>query len=89
MTQTQVLEIVRDLFYTALLLALPSLLASLVVGLVISVMQTITSIQEQTLSFAPRIIAVAMVIVFTLSWAAQLAVHFTVRMLWHAAEVTR
>ena len=55
----------------------------------VCVLQTITSIQEQTLTFVPRIIAVGMAIVFSMSWALQVAIHFTVRMLWQAAEVTQ
>ncbi len=86
---TQVVDVVRDMFYTALLLALPAMAVGLVVGLVVSILQTITSIQEQTLSFAPRAIAVALVLVVTMGWTAQQAVNFAVRMLWRAAEVTR
>ncbi len=86
---SQVIAIGRDVLYTALLLALPALAVSLVVGLVISVIQVITSIQEQTLSFVPRIIGVAMVLVFTMAWSAQVAIQFTVRLLNGLAEVTR
>jgi flagellar biosynthetic protein FliQ len=89
MPTAQVLDILRDLFYTAFLLALPSLLASLIVGLIISILQTITSIQEQTLSFAPRLIAVTVVMIFTMAWGIQLAVHFTYRIFSLITEVTR
>ena len=85
----QVLEIGRDLLTTALLVSLPALLASLLVGLVISVLQTITSIQEQTLSFVPRLIAVGVVMLICLGWMLQLAVHFTMNMIASAAEVVR
>jgi flagellar biosynthesis protein FliQ len=87
MDTPEILEIGQDLIYTALLLALPTLLASLVVGLVFSILQTITSIQEQTLTFVPRIIAAGLVFVLTMSWSLKLAVYFTVRMLGHIAEV--
>lgn len=83
----QVMELGRDLLYTALLLALPTLAVSLVVGLLISIFQTVTSIQEQTLTFVPRLVAVAVVLVLTMPWALQIAIHFAVRMLWQAAEV--
>jgi flagellar biosynthetic protein FliQ len=89
MTYPQVLEISRDLFTTALLVALPALVASLLVGLVISIFQTVTSLQDQTLSYVPRILIVGLVIVVTLSFSLELATHFAVRMLHHAAEVTR
>ena len=89
MSIPQVLEMGQDLLYTALLLALPALLVSLVVGLVVSILQTVTSIQEQTLSFVPRLLAVGLVLVFTMAWALQTATHFTVRMLWQATEALR
>lgn len=89
MSITQVLEISRDLFYTAFLIALPSLAISLLVGLVISILQAITSVQEQTLTFVPRIVAVGAIVIFTMAWSMQLAVHFTIRMLVHAADVTQ
>ena len=86
MSTAQIIEIGQDLLYTALLLALPALLVSLGVGLIVSILQTITSIQEQTLSFVPRLLAVGLVLVLTMAWALQLASHFTVRMLWQATE---
>ncbi len=83
----QVLDLGRELFWTALLLALPALAASLVVGLVISILQTVTSIQEQTLAFVPRLVAVAVVLVVTMPWALQVAIQFTVRLLSQIGEV--
>ena len=58
MTQGQVLDIVRDAISTTIICATPILLISLVVGLIVSIFQTVTSIQEQTLTFVPKIIAV-------------------------------
>lgn len=89
MSMTQVIEIGRDLLYTTLLLALPALGVSLLVGLVISILQAITSIQEQTLSFVPRIVAVGFVLVISMAWSMQVAVHFTLRMLIRLVEVTK
>jgi flagellar biosynthetic protein FliQ len=85
----QVLEIGRDLLFTALLIALPTLVVSLVVGLIVSILQTITSIQEQTLTFVPRLIAVGLVLVFTMAWTLQMASHFTLRMLSAATEAVK
>ncbi len=84
-----VIQIGRDLLFTALLLSLPTVLVSLFVGLIISVFQTITSIQEQTLTFAPRIMAVGLVLVLTMPWTLQLLVNFTQRMFLLITEVTR
>ena len=57
MTEGQVLDIMRDAFYTMIICAAPMLLTSLVVGLAVSIFQTVTSIQEQTLTFIPKILA--------------------------------
>lgn len=58
MTEGQVLDVVRDSIYTLLMVALPLLLVSLAIGLTISIFQTVTSIQEQTLTFIPKIVGV-------------------------------
>ena len=58
MTVDDVTQILRSGLYTIIISSAPLLLVSLVVGLVISIFQTVTSIQEQTLTFVPKIIAV-------------------------------
>ncbi len=58
MTQGQVLDIAKEAIYTIILVSAPLLLISLIVGLVISIFQTVTSIQEQTLTFVPKILCV-------------------------------
>jgi flagellar biosynthetic protein FliQ len=77
-----VIQIGRELLYTAMLLAAPTVVVSLLVGILISVFQTVTSIQEQTLSFAPRIVAVGAVIAFSLPWTLRILMEFTHRMFW-------
>ena len=61
----------RQLMYTSLILVAPIVIVSLAVGLLISIMQTVTSIQEQTLTFAPRIVAVVGVIIWLTPWYLQ------------------
>ena len=58
MTEEQVVDITREALFLIIECSAPLLLISLVVGLVISIFQTITSIQEQTLTFVPKIIGV-------------------------------
>jgi flagellar biosynthetic protein FliQ len=89
MTIAEVLQLAHDFLSTALLISLPALAVSLIVGVIISVLQTVTSVQEQTLSFVPRLLAVGVVMLLCLGWILQLAVHFTMRMLATAAEVVR
>lgn len=63
-----VVAIGREFFLMALLLSAPVVAVSLAVGLLVSIGQTVTSVQEQTLSFAPRIIAVVIVMIFLSNW---------------------
>ena len=63
--------------------------AGLILGIVIGVMQTMTSIQEQTLTFAPRILAVAVVMIVTMPWALRTTSLFTLRMMAHLTEAGR
>lgn len=58
MTQGVVLDVMRNAFYYILICAAPLLLISLAVGLIISIFQTVTSIQEQTLTFVPKIVSI-------------------------------
>jgi flagellar biosynthetic protein FliQ len=88
MTANEVTQIGRELLCTAVLLAAPMVLTSLVVGLLISIFQTVTSIQEQTLTFAPRIIAVALVMLVTLPWTLKVLINFTQRMMERLSQVT-
>ncbi len=82
-------QIGREMLFTALLLSLPTVVASLAVGLLVSVFQTVTSIQEQTLSFAPRIVAVGVVIAVTLPWSLHVLTTFSHRMFMIITEVGR
>lgn len=68
MTQGQVLDVAKDAIYTIIICAAPLLLISLIVGLIISIFQTVTSIQEQTLTFVPKIIAVFVGMMIFGSW---------------------
>lgn len=64
----QVMDISRQAVYTIILTAAPLLLTSLIVGLIISIFQTVTSIQEQTLTFVPKILAVFAVMLLVGAW---------------------
>jgi len=68
MTVDLVTQIMADAMYTILITALPPLLISMVVGLIISIFQTVTSIQEQTLTFVPKVIGVFVMIMLMGNW---------------------
>ncbi|MBS0205394.1 MAG: flagellar type III secretion system protein FliQ [Planctomycetes bacterium] len=87
MNELDAVSMGRDFFYHAVLLTLPALVVSLVVGLVVSIFQAVTNIQEQTLSFAPRILALAGLFVVTMPWLLQMSIYFTVQMFSRAAQI--
>ena len=68
MNETILIDIARDAIYLILEVSAPMLLASLVVGLVVSILQTVTSIQEQTLTFVPKLLAVLLALLLAGSW---------------------
>ena len=67
-SEGQVLDIAQEAIYLIIICAAPLLLISLIVGLVISIFQTVTSIQEQTLTFVPKIVAVFLGMMLFGSW---------------------
>lgn len=68
MTEETVVNITMATVWLILKVSAPMLLVSLVVGLLISIFQTVTSIQEQTLTFVPKFVAILLVVVLTGSW---------------------
>lgn len=68
MTDTQIIEIVAGALLISLKLAGPVLVMTLVVGVVVSLLQTVTQIQEQTLTFVPKLIGVGLVLLLGGSW---------------------
>lgn len=68
MNENIVIDIMREALLLVLKTSAPMLLASLVVGLVVSILQTVTSIQEQTLTFVPKLVAIFLVLMLAGSW---------------------
>lgn len=68
MTQDMVMEIFREALMLAFKLVLPILLVAMIVGLVIAILQAATQVHEQTLTFAPKAIAVGLIIFFLGPW---------------------
>jgi flagellar biosynthetic protein FliQ len=72
-----IVDLARNAIMLALLIAGPMLVVALGVGLVISVVQAVTQIQEQTLSFVPKLVAVAATFLIALPWTMQLLTKYT------------
>ena len=80
-TQGDIITIAKEAIYTIIISGAPLLLISLVVGLVISIFQTVTSIQEQTLTFVPKILAVFVGLMMIGPWMMDVLSNFMTR-LW-------
>lgn len=83
MTTDAVIDMIRQGLYLIIKVSLPVLLVSLVVGLIISIFQTVTSIQEQTMTFVPKIICVFLSLIVLGNWMMTEMVEFTVE-LWQS-----
>ncbi len=68
MTADDVVQIGRDALFMVIKLAAPLLLVSLIIGLIVSIFQTVTSIQEQTLTFVPKILGVFLALMLLGHW---------------------
>lgn len=77
MTPESIMEIGQHALYVAMLVAAPLLLTALAVGLLVGVIQAATQINEMTLSFIPKLIAMALVALITGPWMLRLLVQYT------------
>lgn len=80
MNEIVIIDIARSALYLVLKTAAPMLIASLLVGLIVSVLQTVTSIQEQTLTFVPKLIAVFLILMLFGGWIFNSLKEFTVEL---------
>ncbi|MBP8613386.1 MAG: flagellar biosynthesis protein FliQ [Firmicutes bacterium] len=81
MTLDQVISIGKETIGTTLLVAAPSLVISILVGLLISIFQATTQIHDQTLSFVPKILAVMLSMMVFGGWMLKVVIDFTQRLL--------
>ena len=77
MTPEFVIDIGQRTIETALFLSAPLLIATLIIGLIVSLLQAVTQINEATLSFLPKILAVAVALIVFFPWMLSLIVGFT------------
>ncbi len=89
MNMEQSLEVLRVLITTSLLVVSPILMVSLVVGVTVSLFQSVTSIQEQTLSFVPKLIAIALALVLVAPWMLRTLMQLTTSFLTRLPEMVR
>ncbi len=87
MNDLQVVDVARDAIWTGTLVAGPILLVVLLVGVVVGIFQAATSINEMTLSFLPKLIAVTLVFLILGSWQLQILVDFARRIFERIPDV--
>ena len=81
MNENIIMDIARQTLWLIIKVSAPMLIVSLVVGLVVSILQTVTSIQEQTLTFVPKFIAVFLVIMLFGNWILTEVTNFAVSLI--------
>ncbi len=80
MSQEIVLEIANRAIMTTLIISAPLLLAGLIVGLLVSILQAVTQIHEMTLTFIPKILAIVITLILMLPWMIGKIVSFTINL---------
>ena len=88
MSENLIIGIVKDAIFTSMKMAGPILLVSIIIGLIISIFQATTQIQEQTLTFVPKLIGIAAVCLLTASFMLHTIVGFTERIFELIVKIT-
>ena len=87
MNATDVLEVSRDSIWVMLKISAPLMLTALIVGLVISLLQALTQLQEQTLTFVPKIVILFAVFVLTIPFMSNTLIEFTRELMTRAVGI--
>ncbi|MEZ5425405.1 MAG: flagellar biosynthetic protein FliQ [Pyrinomonadaceae bacterium] len=77
MSDAQITTLIQGALETLMWVVLPMLITAIAIGVVVSLIQTLTSIQDQTFSFAPRVVAIFVVFLVTFPWILRVLVTFT------------
>ncbi|MEZ6046908.1 MAG: flagellar biosynthesis protein FliQ [Planctomycetaceae bacterium] len=72
------IELARQAILLTILISTPVMLVAVVVGLIISILQAVTQLQDQTISFVPKVIAMFLTTIYILPWAVQQAMEYSV-----------
>lgn len=89
MSQEIILKLAKDTLQITLLISGPLLVVSLVVGILVSIAQVVTSIQDMTLSFVPRVIAVFLTFLLVLPWMLSTLLSFAAQLFGHLERYAR
>ncbi len=82
-------ELLKSLMFEAVTLAAPILLTALLIGLAISIFQSVTSIQEQTLTFVPKALGIVALLVILMPWMLRTLVEYATAVIQKMPEMTQ
>ena len=89
MSEALVVGVVRQALEVAILVSLPMLLAGLIAGVLVSIFQTVTSIQDNVLAFIPRAMAIFIVFAVTFPWMLRMITGFSAALIRRLPELVR
>ena len=89
MNQTDVVEIVREAITVLIAICAPTMLVGLIVGVVVSLLQALTQIQEMTLSFVPKILAVFLTLIVTMPFMISSLIGITQRLMDRVVDLDK
>ncbi|HXG47628.1 MAG TPA: flagellar biosynthesis protein FliQ [Methylomirabilota bacterium] len=83
------IELLKNMMFQAVILAAPILLTAMVIGLLISLFQAVTSIHENTLTFVPKALGIVVVLVIALPWMLRTTIEFATALMEKMPEMVR
>jgi len=89
MSEALIVGVIRQALETAILVSLPMLLAGVVAGVLVSIFQTVTSIQDSVLAFIPRALAIVVVFAVTFPWMLRVVTGFSAGLIGRLPELVR
>jgi flagellar biosynthetic protein FliQ len=89
MNVEQAIDILHSLVITALSVICPLLITAMAIGVIVSLFQSVTSIQEHTLTFVPKMLGIILVLVFCAPWMLRTLMQFTIAFLSRLPEMVR
>ena len=87
MSENMVMSIMKEALYTSLLVGGPILILTLLVGLLVSIFQATTQIQEQTLTFVPKVVIIALTLAIGGNWMLNEIIKFTIKIMSMIANI--
>lgn len=89
MSEALIVGVIRQALETAIIVSLPMLLAGVVAGVMVSIFQTVTSIQDNVLAFMPRALAIIVVFALTFPWMLRVVTGFSAALIRRLPELVR